>query len=72
MLAVADLGNFQIRLVRRQDGQVLDTFGHFGNYAGQLNRVHQIAFDSKVDLFTAEAAGKRVQKWIISNTARPR
>ena len=72
MLAVADLGNFQIRLVRRQDGQVLDTFGHFGNYAGQLNRVHQIAFDSKGDLFTAEAAGKRVQKWVISNAARPR
>jgi len=72
MLAVADLGNFQIRLVRRQDGQVLGTFGHFGNYAGQLNRVHQIDFDSKGDLFTAEAAGKRVQKWVISNTARPR
>jgi hypothetical protein len=51
---------------------VLGTFGHFGNYAGQLNRVHQIDFDSKGDLFTAEAAGKRVQKWAISNTARPR
>jgi hypothetical protein len=71
-LAVADLGNFQIRLVRRQDGQVLSTFGHFGNYAGQLNRMHQIAFDSKGDLFIAEAAGRRVQKWIINNAVRPR
>lgn len=72
LLAVADLGNYQIRLVRRQDGQVLSTFGHFGNYAGQLNRMHQIAFDSKGDLFTAEAAGKRVQKWVIDNAVRPR
>jgi hypothetical protein len=72
ILALADLGNYQIRLVRRQDGQVLSTFGHFGNYAGQLNRMHQIAFDSKGDLFTAEAAGKRVQKWVIDSAARPR
>lgn len=72
ILALADLGNFKIRLVRRQDGQVLTTFGHFGNYAGQLNRMHQIAFDSKGDLFIAEAAGKRVQKWVISNGVRPR
>src|SRR5580698_8609891 len=71
MLAVADLGNFKIRLLRRRDGQVLSTFGHFGNYAGQLNRMHQVAFDSKGDLFIAEAAGKRVQKWVISNGARP-
>jgi DNA-binding beta-propeller fold protein YncE len=72
ILAIADLGNFQIRLVQRQDGKVLSTFGHFGNYSGELNRVHQIAFDSKGDLFIGEAAGKRVQKWVISNTVRPR
>jgi hypothetical protein len=71
ILAVADLGNFKIRLVRRGDGQVLSSFGHFGNYAGQLNRMHQVAFDSKGDLFIAEAAGKRVQKWVISNAIRP-
>jgi NHL repeat len=72
ILAVADLGNFQIRLVRRQDGQVLSTFGHFGNYAGELNRMHQLAFNSKGDLFIAEAAGKRVQKWVIDNAVRPK
>lgn len=71
ILAVSDLGSFQIRLVRRQDGDVLSTFGHYGNYAGQLNRLHMLAFDSKGDLFTAEAAGRRVQKWVISNAARP-
>ncbi|HWK73439.1 MAG TPA: hypothetical protein VNQ81_04150 [Povalibacter sp.] len=66
LLAVADLGNFQIRLVRRATGEVLSTFGEFGNYSGQLNRLHQLAFDSKGNLYTAEAAGKRVQKWVIA------
>ena len=72
LLAVADLGNFQIRLVRRENGEVLSTFGHFGNYSGQFNRLHQLAFDSKGNLYTAEAAGRRVQKWIIANGVHPR
>lgn len=64
VLAVADLGNFQVRLVKRATGEVISTFGEFGNYSGQLNRLHQAAFDSKGNLFMAEAAGKRVQKWV--------
>lgn len=65
VLALADLGNFQVRLVHRATGAVIGTFGDFGNYAGQLNRMHQAAFDSKGNLFTAEAGGKRIQKWTI-------
>lgn len=72
LLAVADLGNFQIRLVRRETGEVLSTFGNFGTYSGQLNRLHQVAFDSKGNLYTAEAAGRRVQRWAISNGVTPR
>lgn len=64
VLAIADLGNFQVRLVKRATGEVISTFGEFGNYSGQLNRLHQAAFDSKGNLFMAEAAGKRVQKWV--------
>ncbi len=71
LLAVADLGNFQIRLVRRATGEVLGAFGDFGNYAGQLNRMHQAVFDSKGNLFTAEAAGRRVQKWVIVSGRLP-
>ncbi len=71
IMAVADLGNFKIRLLRRRDGKVLSTFGNYGNYAGEFNRLHMLAFDSKGDLFTAEAAGTRVQKWVISNGVRP-
>jgi hypothetical protein len=72
VLAVGDLGNFQIRLVERSTGEVLSTFGEFGNYSGQLNRMHQVAFDSKGNLFTAEAAGKRIQKWVIASGHLPR
>lgn len=71
VLAIADLGNFQVRLVRRSNGEVLGTFGDFGNYAGQLNRLHQAAFDSKGNLFMAEAAGKRIQKWVIASGRLP-
>jgi DNA-binding beta-propeller fold protein YncE len=72
LLAVADLGNFQIRLVQRATGEVLGTFGSFGNYSGQFNRLHQLAFDSKGNLFTAEAAGRRVQKWVSASGKMPR
>lgn len=63
LLAVTDLGDTKVRLVRRKDGVELGKFGHFGNYGGQLNRLHQAVFDSHGNLFTAEATGKRIQKW---------
>nr|WP_298725020.1 hypothetical protein [uncultured Steroidobacter sp.] len=72
VLALADLGNFQVRFVRRATGAVIGTFGDFGNYAGQLNRLHQAAFDSKGNVFTAEAAGKRIQKWVIGAGSLPK
>ncbi len=71
LIAVSDLGNFQIRIIRRATGAVLSTFGHFGHYSGELNRLHQIAFDSKGNLYTAEAAGKRVQKFALAGGAKP-
>ncbi|WP_129778256.1 NHL repeat-containing protein [Peristeroidobacter soli] len=72
VLALADLGNFQVRFVRRATGAAIGTFGDFGNYAGQLNRMHQAAFDSKGNVFTAEAAGKRIQKWVITAGSLPK
>lgn len=53
----------KVRLVRRKDGVKLGNFGHFGNYAGQLNRLHQAAFDSsRENFYTAEVTGKRIQR----------
>lgn len=63
-LLIADSPNSQVRFLRRSDGKVLGEFGGFGNYAGQLNRLHQVAVDSEGSIYTAEAAGKRVQKFL--------
>lgn len=63
LLAITDIGNFQIRIVRRSDGAELGRFGEYGPWAGQLKQVHQAAFDSQGNLFAAESAGKRVQKF---------
>ncbi len=71
LMAITDLGNFKIRLVRREDGREIGSFGHFGNFAGQLNRVHQADFDSHGNIFTAEATGKRVQRWVRARGAEP-
>ncbi len=70
IIAIADIGNFLIRLVDRDNGDIITTFGHYGSYAGQMNRLHQAAFDSHGNLFTSEAAGKRVQKF-VHRGARP-
>ena len=67
VLAVTDLGNNKVRLLRRNDGMEFSNFGHFGNYGGQFNRLHQSVFDSRGNLFTGEATGKRIQKWTKVN-----
>ena len=62
-IAIADIGNYRVALVRSDNGEVIKRFGTYGNYAGQMNRMHQAAFDSKGNIFISEAAGKRVQKF---------
>ena len=65
-MLIADAPNSEVLLVRRADGEVIGSFGSYGNYAGQLNRLHQVAIDSKGNIYTAEATGKRIQKFVIS------
>lgn len=61
IMAVNDPGNFRIRFVRRSDGEVLGHFGHFGTYGGELDRNHQVEFDSHGNMYTSEDF--RVQKF---------
>lgn len=43
---------------------VLSRFGRSGRYAGQLHWVHNMAVDSRGNIYTAEVDnGKRVQKF---------
>jgi DNA-binding beta-propeller fold protein YncE len=62
----ADLANFKVRVFDRLTLQEIPgaAFGHAGPYAGQFNQLHIIATDSKGNLYTTEANGARVQKWI--------
>jgi hypothetical protein len=60
----ADGENNEVRILKREDGTVLGAFGRSGRNAGQFHWVHNLAVDSKGDVFTTEVDNaKRVQKF---------
>ena len=60
----ADGENNEVRVVRREDGDVVGAFGRSGRNAGFFHWVHNIAVDSQGNVFTTEVDnGKRVQKF---------
>jgi len=64
LLYDADGSNQHVWTLRRADGSILGNFGRNGRYAGQFHWVHNLAGDSKGNLYTAEVdTGKRVQKF---------
>ena len=66
----ADGENNEVRVMRRQDGEVVGTFGRSGRNAGFFHWVHNIAIDSAGNVFTSEVDnGKRVQKFRPVNGA---
>jgi DNA-binding beta-propeller fold protein YncE len=59
-----DNTNSVARVLRRQDGQVLSTFGRMGRYAGQFMVPHNVAVDSQGNLYISEVdTGQRVQRF---------
>jgi sugar lactone lactonase YvrE len=63
-LYTADGENNHIWLLLRDNGKVLTHFARSGRYAGQLHWVHNMAVDSKGNIYTAEVDNaKRVQKF---------
>jgi hypothetical protein len=63
-LYVGDLGNNQIDILDRQSLKVLGRFGKGGSAPGEFNILHEIAADSKGNIYTAETRSRRVQKFI--------
>jgi hypothetical protein len=64
-LIYADGENNFFRVVERKSGATLGTFGRSGRNAGQFHWVHQIAIDSKGNIYTGEVdTGKRLQKFV--------
>ena len=63
--------NNKIWILDRDSGNVADTFGRNGRYAGQFHWVHNLAVDSKGNIYTAEVdTGKRVQKFTPQDDRR--
>ncbi len=61
---MADGANGQIVTLARDDGKVLTQWGRHGRQPGQFKWVHNIAIDSKGNLYTAEVGfGRRAQKF---------
>src|SRR5262249_49641029 len=60
----ADGTNNEVRTLVRETGEVVGTFGRNGRNAGDFHWVHNIAADSKGNLYTTEVdTGKRAQKF---------
>jgi sugar lactone lactonase YvrE len=63
---VMDGANGRIRILNRQRLEVVGSFGRWGPYAGQFMVPHNVATDSKGNLYTGEAQG-RVQKFMLTS-----
>jgi len=71
-LYVADQSENQILILDRQTLQELASVGRVGRYAGQFVSPHNIATDSKGNLYVGEdLGGQRVQKFVFKGL-RPR
>jgi hypothetical protein len=63
-LFTPDGTNQYVWTLLRKTGQILDRFGGNGRNAGQFHWVHNLAVDSKGNIYTSEVdTGKRVQKF---------
>jgi hypothetical protein len=61
---LADGANGQIVTLLRETGEVVTSWGRHGRQPGQFKWVHNIAIDSKGNLYTAEVGfGRRAQKF---------
>ena len=61
---VADGANMAVMTLDRQSGEKLASFGRPGRMAGEFKWVHNMAIDSKGNLYTAEVGtGRRLQKF---------
>ncbi|MEQ9565259.1 MAG: hypothetical protein RLN85_05490, partial [Pseudomonadales bacterium] len=63
-LYAADGMNMKIWILDRATLEVVGSFGHGGRMAGEFGWLHNIAMDSKGNMYTVEVTpGQRVQKF---------
>jgi hypothetical protein len=65
LMYVADAGNGRVHIYDRRGLQELGAFGRIGHYAGEFVFLHNVATDSKGNVYTAEVGtGRRAQKFV--------
>ena len=66
----ADGGNQRVWILRREDMEILGSFGRRGRSAGQFHSVHKLAVDSQGNIYTGEVSqGRRLQKFVLEKEA---
>jgi hypothetical protein len=66
-LYLADAGNGRVHIYDRKTLEEVGKIGRIGRYAGEFIFLHNVAVDSKGNLYTAEVGnGRRVQKFLLS------
>lgn len=64
-LFVADAGNGRVHILDRQTLDTVSRFGRIGRYAGQFVFLHNVAVDSRGNVYTSEVGGgRRAQKFV--------
>jgi hypothetical protein len=61
---MTDGGNHAVRIILRETMEELTAFGTGGQQAGQFNGPHNIATDSKGNIYIAETFGTRSQRFV--------
>jgi DNA-binding beta-propeller fold protein YncE len=65
-LYLADAGNGHVHIYDRKTLTEVGSFGRIGRYAGEFIFLHNVAVDSKGNVYTAEVGnGRRVQKFLL-------
>jgi hypothetical protein len=65
-LYVGDAGNGRVHVFDRRTLQEVGAFGRIGRYAGEFVFLHNLATDSKGNLYVSEVGnGRRVQKFVL-------
>jgi hypothetical protein len=65
-LYVGDAGNGRVHVFDRRTLQEVGAFGRIGRYAGQFVFLHNLASDSRGNLYVSEVGnGRRVQKFVL-------
>ena len=66
-------GNGRVHVFDRKTLQEVGGFGRIGRYAGQFVFMHNLATDSRGNLYVSEVGnGRRVQKFVLAGPLRRR